>query len=179
MIFLRRFTTAFLILAVCVLASCEKHDGVYYFKSKCIAELAGVSYIDQQPFTPSPDAIITPELYLTQNSAEFCTLLSAQRGGTAVHSAEIQFYFDSEDDFLCNQFDIRKVDITQSNQQLTGSEYIRYCREHSISYATVDNEIVSSGIFKITSYDKEKGTYSGMFRLSSQQGVLDGKFWIY
>lgn len=39
-----------LVLTICILSSCEKHEGVQYFKSKCVAELNGHTLIDQTPF---------------------------------------------------------------------------------------------------------------------------------
>ena len=61
-------------------------------------------------------------------------------------------------------------------------DYISYCQENKISYATIlsysdyENEIVKEGTFEITSYDKEKDAYNGIFTLSFREGVLNAKF---
>ncbi len=193
-IFRKNLFAAFLLLALYLFASCEKHDGIYYYKSKCTAEFAGVSYIDQCAFSPSLDAIITPQLNRGSGEAEFLTLLSNHRGGPIVYGVRIQLYYDSEDDFFCRQLDMLKEDIEYNDPQHAYSEYVNYCREHRISYAEVSSytdsyvdeksyvevnyEFASSGWFKITSYDKEKGVYRGNFQLTLQQGVLEGTFWL-
>lgn len=46
-----------LVLLINVTTSCEKHDGIEYFKSKCEAELNGQLLIDQSRFNligPTP-----------------------------------------------------------------------------------------------------------------------------
>ena len=51
-----------LLAIISIVSSCEKHDGVQYFKSKCEAEINGQKLIDQTPFNIGPNSINTPSL---------------------------------------------------------------------------------------------------------------------
>lgn len=57
-----RLYIALVVTLVACLTSCEKHDGVYYSKNKCVAELNGKSYIDQPRISFNPDVYTTPLL---------------------------------------------------------------------------------------------------------------------
>lgn len=136
----------------------------------------GISYIDQHPFSPSPDVLVTPELILDDNSIEFFTLLSKERGGDIEISAEIRLYLNADEDFLSRRFDIQKVEIEYADDKQTYYEYTQYCHEHNISYAVVNDEVVESGVFQLTSYNEKYGLYYGKFTLSTSSGTLNGEF---
>lgn len=159
------------ICLMCVLSSCEKHDGLSYFKSKCEAELNGQTYIDQTLFTISPDAIVTPQLVRTNNGFEFFSLLRTKRGGDIAYTVCINLFTTEPDASLTEEQHIEKVATDIPDQ-----EYSRYCLENKISYATVNGDIVSTGTFKITSYDLQHGNYQGTFTLDFSEGTLEGKF---
>ena len=156
---------------LCILSSCEKHDGLSYFKSKCEAELNGHTYIDQTLFTISPDAIITPEFVPTDNGLEFFSLLRTKRGGDIAYAVRINLFTTEPDAYLTEEQHIEKVatDIPEHDYRL-------YCQENRISYAAVDGEIVSTGTFKITSYNLQQRNYQGTFTLNFSEGTLQGKF---
>lgn len=165
-----------IVCVMCLLTACEKHDGIDYFKSKCVAELNGQTYIDQTPFTISPDAIITPEFYYYDNSVRFLTMLRTNRGGDISYVVRINIFGSEADDVLSGEQTIEKVEIEQADGTPTEAEYARYCRDNRISYATVDGEIASKGTFTITAHDMEKGKYRGSFSLNFSEGTMTGEF---
>lgn len=168
---MKSFLYTIFVCLLCILSSCEKHDGLSYFKSKCEAELNGHTYIDQSLFTISPDAIITPEFVPTDNGLEFFSLLRTKRGGDIAYAVRINLFTTEPDAYLTEEQHIEKVatDIPEHDYRL-------YCQENRISYAVVDGEIVSTGTFKITSYNLQQGNYQGTFTLNFSEGTLQGKF---
>lgn len=81
-----KFSSVILLLLVlantiCIVSSCEKHEGIHYFKSKCVAELNGQTLIDQTPFNIGPNSINTPSLDAGEYTVEFNSSLSNERGG--------------------------------------------------------------------------------------------------
>ncbi|MDE6121315.1 MAG: hypothetical protein K2F63_05955, partial [Muribaculaceae bacterium] len=69
-----------IMLLIAIVSSCEKHDGIQYFKSKCVAELNGKTLIDQTPFNIGPNSINTPSLVANEYIVEFYSSLSNERG---------------------------------------------------------------------------------------------------
>lgn len=169
----------FLAVALCamvLLTACEKHDGVSYFKTKCVAELNGQTYIDQTPFTISPDAIITPEFIYSENKASFYSLLRTERSGEARYSVRVSLYSDEAGALLNGEQKIEKVEFESSDSENYAWEYTKYCIDYKISYAEVNDEVVDYGTFEITSYDKERNIYKGKFRLHFSEGTMIGEF---
>ena len=167
----------YMVCVMCFMTACEKHDGIDYFKSKCVAELNGQTYIDQTPFTISPDAIVTPELNYSDNAISFMTFLRSERNGTILYVVRINLFASEPDAFLSKEQIIEKIDFESTDVNSSEMwDYTRYCRDNRISYATVNSEIVDRGSFKITSYDKEKGQYHGTFTLNFSEGTLKGEF---
>lgn len=164
--------------AMCILTACEKHDGIDYFKAKCVAELNGQTFIDQTPFTISPNAIITPSLELYDNSLRFTTYLRPERNGQIACAIKLFIYADDMDDLFDKELKFEKLPDIESSVEGDPSyfDYIRYCIQNKISCAEVTGEIVESGSFKITSYDKEKHQYKGFFTLKFSEGTIKGKF---
>lgn len=72
---------------------------------------------------------------------------------------------------------IERKDIEYPDGKQSDSDYIRYCTDNKVSYATVNGGLVDSGSFRITSYDPEKGSYNGTFTLHFSEGILTGKFY--
>lgn len=172
-----RLSIALVVALVACLTSCEKHDGVLYFKSKCIAELNGKTYIDQLPLTFSPDVFTTPNLQRDENQAVFKTHLSETRGGTVVYYVEIVLYTSEPNAYLYDEQTFHRVDTGSPDEPQPVWEYTKYCRDNHISYARVNDEIVEAGAFKLTSYDKQKDHVShGTFTLTFSEGTLKGEF---
>lgn len=69
-----------LAMTIFIVSSCEKHEGIHYFKSKCVAELNGQTLIDQTPFNIGPNSINTPSLDAGEYTVEFNSSLSNERG---------------------------------------------------------------------------------------------------
>lgn len=156
---------------MCFLTACEEHDGIDYFKSKCVAKLNGQSYIDQTPFTISPDVIVTPEFHCNENTVSLLSMLRTKRNGTINYVVRINLFADQPDALLKGEQFIEKID-----GELSAWDYTKYCRDNKISYATVNEEVATRGSFQITSYDKERGRYKGTFTLHFSEGVLKGEF---
>lgn len=89
-----------IVCAMLFLTACEKHDGIDYFKSKCIAELNGQKYIDQTPFTINPNVIITPELNYSEKELTFMTLLRSERNGEIALTVRINLYCEDSGELL-------------------------------------------------------------------------------
>jgi len=175
------FNTAFIAMIACTLAlftACEKHDGTEYFKSKCTAELNGQTYIDQLPliYILSPAASMTPSFSYDGNSALFETNLCKERGGTPLYYVSIHLFVSTPEEFLDKEQNIEKKDIDYPDDKPTNWDYVRYCEENQVSYARVNGELINKGTFKITSYNKEKGEYKGIFTLTFSEGTLKGEF---
>lgn len=168
---MKSFLYTIFVCLLCILSSCEKHDGLSYFKSKCEAELNGHTYIDQSLFTISPDAIITPEFVPTDNGFEFFSLLRTERRGDIAYAVRINLFTTEPDAYLTHEQHIERVDA-----DVPEHDYWLYCQENKISYAAVDGEIVSTGTFKVTSYNLQQGNYQGTFTLDFSEGTLRGKF---
>lgn len=174
---MKKVFSAIMVCAMCLLAACEKHDGIDYFKSKCVAELNGQTYIDQTPFTLSPDVIITPEFYCSDNDLHFRTLLRAERNGTLRYAVDIQVFASGPDELLNKEHAFERMDVeSPDGKPLERWEYVQYCHDNKISYARVNDEMAESGTFSITSYDKENGKCRGTFILKFSEGILKGEF---
>lgn len=159
------------------LTSCEKHDGVYYSKNKCVAELNNKTYIDQSPISFNPDVYTTPYFLRGENHAEFNTHLKETRNGEVVYYVKIVLYTNEPSAYLYDAQTFQRVDTGSPDEPLPAWEYAKYCRDNQISYARVNDEIVEGGTFKITSYNKEKDHVShGTFTLTFSEGTLKGKF---
>ena len=171
-----------LAITVCIVSSCEKHDGILYFKSKCVAELNGQTLIDQTPFNIGPNSINTPSFIASEYTAEFYSSLSNERGGTPLYAVKIILFVNNEWEYLTKPQSIKYVKIGESDGEPASWEYTKYCFDNKISYATIlsypvfESEIVKEGAFEITSYDKEKRTYNGTFTLHFSKGTLHGEF---
>lgn len=167
---------AIIACTMCFLTACEEHDGIHYFKSKCVAELNGQTYIDQTPFTISPDVIVTPEFNYSDNAISFMTMLRSGRNGDILYAVTISLFANEPDVLLSREQMIEKIDFESSDGKLSEWDYIRYCTDNKISYAKVNGEVIDRGTFKITSYDKGKGRYKGTFTLHFSEGMLRGEF---
>lgn len=170
---------AAVVCAVCLMTACEEHDGVSYFKSKCVAGLNGQTYIDQTPFTLSPDCIVTPELNCSGDALSFFTMLRPQRNGTVDYVVSISLFASEPGALLSKEQTIKKIEIPSPAVEPYWSDYAMYCRDNKISYATVNYEVVSGGSFKITRVTSSgNGTmeYGGTFALRFSKGVLKGEF---
>lgn len=171
-----------LLAIISIVSSCEKHDGVQYFKSKCEAEINGQKLIDQTPFNIGPNSINTPSLVAKEYEVEFDSSLSNERGGTPLYAVTIKLFVNNPWEYLTQPQTIKFINIGESDDKPTPWDYTSYCQENKISYATIlsysdyENEIVKEGTFEITSYDKEKDAYNGVFTLSFSEGVLNAKF---
>lgn len=172
-----RLYIALVVTLVACLTSCEKHDGVYYSKNKCVAELNGKSYIDQPRISFSPDVYTTPCFLRGENHAEFNTHLKETRNGEVVYYVKIVLYTNEPKAYLYDELTFQRVDTGSPNEPLPAWEYAKYCSEHKISYARINDEIVEGGTFKITSYNKEKDYVAhGTFTLTFSEGTLKGEF---
>lgn len=172
-----KLSMALVLALVACLTSCEKHDGVYYFKSKCVAELNNKTYIDQSPATFNPDAFLTPQFRHEDSMAVFNTHLSEKRGGAVAYYVEIILYTNEPDAYLYKEQTFKRVDTGSPDEPLPAWEYTKYCRDKQVSYARVNDEIVEAGTFRITSYNKEKDYVShGTFTLTFSEGTLKGEF---
>ena len=167
------------VLAIC-LASCEKHDGVSYFKSKCIAEMNGQTYIDQSPLTYifSP-AGATPSIHRYGNClTQFKSNLKIERDGGVVYYVEINLYTDDESEYIDKEYIFERTDIPDWDETMSDLEYLLFCEYNSISYAKINGDIMDSGTFRITSYDRENGAIkNGKFTLTYRGRVMSGEFW--
>ncbi len=171
-----------LAITTCILSSCEKHEGIQYFKSKCVAELNGNKLIDQTPFNIGPNSINTPSIIANEYSVEFKSILRNERGGTPLYGITVVLFVNTPWEYLTQPQTIKYIKIGESDEEPASWEYARYCRENQISYATIlsysdyENNIVRDGTFEITSYDKEKEVYNGIFTLNFNEGSLNGEF---
>lgn len=172
------------IWAFLCLTSCEKHDGIEYYHSKCEAELNGQYLIDQTPFNwglgPKSPYILTSEY-----NAEFESKLSPERGTMPQYYVYIHIFVDKPFEFLTEPQTIKFVDTEEIDEKQSPWDYTRYCDYNKISYtsifisATTKTEIVKDGTFQITTYNTEKHTYKGKFTLPFSEGTLNGEFNIY
>lgn len=172
-----------LAITVCIVSSCEKHDDILYFKSKCVAEINGQTLIDQTPFNIGPNSINTPSLDAGEYTVEFNSNLSNERGGTPLYAVTVIVFVNSPLEYLTQPQTIKYVYIGESDDEpAQWWDYIKYCNENKISYATIlsysdyKTEIVKEGSFKITSYDKEKNVYTGIYTLKFSEGTLNAEF---
>ena len=112
--------TLFVILmcAMCLLMSCEKHDGMQYFKAKCVAELNGQSYVDQTPFTISPNAIVTPSIYC-DDAVRFTTLLRTGRKDDVAFGVDINLFINARDIVTDREYIIERQDIESLGNEPT------------------------------------------------------------
>lgn len=175
-----RLTPIFVCALLCFI-SCEKHDGIYYLKSKCNAELNGQTYIDQQPYTYifGPTRA-TPLLEYSQYEATFKTYLSTTRGGKIAYSVKINLFVDKPEEFLHKPQTMGKIDMAYTDTLISERDYYQYCKENKMSYATVNGEVIDGGTFEITPCNKTEGQthYDGTFNLQFSEGTLKGVFWI-
>lgn len=169
---------AALLLCAAVLTACEKHDGVNYCKSKCIAELNGQTYYDQLPLLSifSPEAITTPSLSYYDGMVTFDTDLSKERGGTPLYYIFIFLYGNSMEELAGKVVNFEKKEIEYPDGEPSMWYYAQYCDENKIAYARINGEVAEGGSFHITSYDEEKEAYSGTFTLHFSEGTMTGEF---
>lgn len=185
----KKFTlhTLLAVIIACTLlslTSCEKHDGINYLKSKCMVELNGQEYIDQQPFESMFGPVMpTPFLEYSQYEATFETYLSTERGGKIAYIVRINLFVDTPEEFFHQPQTIEKIEIADTDTTLSDRDYRQYCKDNKVSYATVNGEAIDRGTFQITSYDKTEGQIyctncNGTFTLQFSEGTLNGTFWI-
>jgi len=172
---MRKVVYVFMLCVICLLTSCEKHDGIRYFKAKCVAELNGQSFIDQTPFTISPNAIITPELYYYDNVVRFKTFLRAERNGDIVFGVDINLFINAQDIVPNKEYIIEKKDFAALGANPASWDYSKYCEDNDISYASV-SEIAERCTIRFTTFDTEKRHYQGIFTLNFSEGMLKGEF---
>lgn len=171
-----------IISTICIISSCEKHDGIQYFKSKCVAELNGQTLIDQTPFNIGPNSINTPSIIDNEYTLEFKSILCNERGGTPLYGVTVILFVNNPWDFLTKPQTIKYIEIGEAENEPITWDYTHYCHENKISYATIlsysnyKTEIVKDGSFEITSYDNERKTYNGIFTLNFSEGTLNGEF---
>lgn len=177
---LRTALSAVTILCIYALTSCEKHEGVDYFKSKCTAELNGQTYIDQTPFryALSPVAEKTPWFKYSPYTAVFRSELGISRESNPLYRVDIHLFVNTPEEFLHTEQTIEKREIEDSDTRPTDWDYVLYCEKTKVSYATVNGEPVNRGTFRIISFDQAKGRYRGTFTLSFSEGILTGTLWI-
>lgn len=108
-----------LLLIACALSSCEKHDGIYYSKAKCTAELNGQTFIDQSPLITAPDATTTPSFSTAETHAEFKSYLSPERGKSPVYAVEIRLFSDNPWDYLYTTQTIKQLEIDYPDDEPT------------------------------------------------------------
>lgn len=175
--------TLFVILmcAMCLLMSCEKHDGMQYFKAKCVAELNGQTYVDQTPFTISPNAIVTPSIYC-DDAVKFTTLLRTGRKGDVAFGVDINLFINAQDIVTDREYIIERQDIESLGNEPSTSDYVCYCRDNNVSYADIisyadmQTEIPSRCSIRFKTFDPDKRQYQGSFTLTFSEGTLKGEF---
>lgn len=177
-----------LVWAFICLTSCEKHDGISYYKSKCEAELDGQYLIDQSRFDWGFGTGKTPCLIASEYEARFETRLSTKRGEFPLCYVYINMFVETPWDYLTEPQTIEFIDIADIDEELNSWDYKRYCEDHKINYATISwvgnpkTEIVKEGSFQITEMtelDNNQRIYKGKFSLHSIEGMLKGTFIIY
>lgn len=170
-----------LIWAILCLTSCEKHDGIDYYHSKCEAELNGQYLIDQTAFNWGLGPK-TPDILVSEYNAEFESKLSAERGTMPLYYVNIRLFVDKPFEFLTEPQSIKFVNIDGLDEEQSVWDYTQYCDLNKINYAKIfilsntKTEVVKDGLFQITEYDKERYTYKGIFTLQFSEGTLKGKF---
>lgn len=158
-----------LAITICVVSSCEKHDDILYFKSKCEAELNGQTLIDQTPFNIVLNSINTPSLTANEYTIEFESILSKERGGTPLYAVTVKLFVNNPWEYLTQPQAIKYIKIGESDDEPAYWDYTRYCHDNKISYATIlsysdyKNEIVRDGSFEFISHDKEKCIYRDFY----------------
>lgn len=166
------------------LTSCEKHDGISYYHSKCEAELNGQYLIDQTAFNWGL-GLKSPYIATSEYTLEFESQLSPERGAMPLVYVYINIFVDKPWAFLTEPQTIKFVDIEDIDEEQSPWDYMRYCDDNKINCAKISwtanpkTEIVKEGTFQITEYDKEKLTYKGKFSLQFSEGALNGEFSIY
>lgn len=170
---MKKILYTFIVFVICLLTACEKHDDITYFKSKCVAELNGRSFIDQTPFTIAP-AMVTPYL-LCDNAIRFNTLLRTERNGDIAFYVEINLFADKRDIVTDKEYIIEKTDIESLGNDAPIWDYTRYCDDNAVSYARIDSEIPDRCSIRFTAFDTEKH-YHGIFTLDFSEGTLKGEF---
>lgn len=88
----------------------------------------------------------------------------------------IRLFAETPDALLRQEQPIEQAAVEYPDGQPTGWYYAEYCTRHRISYARVNGKPVRAGSFRITSCDREKGRYTGTFRLSFGEGTMTGEF---
>ena len=178
-----------LALLLIVTASCEKHDGIEYYKSKCEAEFNGQFLIDQTRFDWGIGMGRTPNLQISEHEATFESKLSTERGGVPIYYVDIKLFTDETWKCMTEQQVIKFENIEEtyldSNAWEYVSDYRKYCEYNRLNYATIfrssdlNIEIVKEGVFQITDYDTDNKSYKGIFTLTFSEGTLNAEFSIY
>ena len=166
------------------LTSCEKHDGVGYYYSKCEADLNGQYFIDQSRVDWGLGGR-SPHIIASEYEIDFESKLSTERGGFPLYYVYIDMFVEKPWAFQREPQTIRYVQPEETEGVQTQWDYTRYCACNKINYAkifistTSETEIVKEGSFQITEYDKEKSTYKGNYELQFIEGTLKRDFTDY
>ena len=174
-----------IICAFLFLNSCEKHEGIGYYYSKCEAELNGQFLIDQSRFDWGLGIGKTPFLGVSEYKANYESKLSTERGNMPLYYVYIQVSVDEPWEYLTEPQTIKFTKIEGIDEENRPWDYRSYCDYYKINCATIflssnsKTEIVKEGSFQITEYDMKKRVYKGKFTLLFSEGTLKGDFSIY
>ncbi|MDE6309079.1 MAG: hypothetical protein K2L81_02685 [Muribaculaceae bacterium] len=185
------YLVVFISIIVCAalgLVSCEKHDGVGYYHSKCEAELNGQYLIDQSRFDWGMGPGKTPHIIASEHQLQFESKLSTKRGEMPQLYLYISLYVDKPWEFLAKPQNIVYVDIDNIDAEVRPWDYSSYCDYQKINYAKIfltstgKTEFVEKGSFQITEIsesENEHRSYKGKFNLQFSEGTLTGEFAVY
>lgn len=100
----KRFTQLAVLLCSLIwtflcLTSCEKHDGIDYYHSKCEAELNGQYLIDQTRFNWGLGPK-TPYISASEYNVDFESHLSSERGAMPLYYVYIHIFVDKPFEFM-------------------------------------------------------------------------------
>lgn len=182
------FLAILFILLGIFFSSCEKHNGNFYFRSLCKAELNGKPLIDQtrieHAFSPDSPAA-TPCIEQTgDNYYIFRTELSENRDARPDYYINIYLPVKDVQEIVGKNFSFKKEIPDKFNPTDPGYShaYYKWLTENSRCFATVftpgnwATEYVESGSFKIESFDSNGSFYHGSFSLTFREGTVNGHF---
>lgn len=178
-----------IMMGVCT-TSCEKHEGNYYFKQNCTAQLNGQSYVDQTRFEAimSPLATVTPYLKHDEyeNYLHFKTELAKDRDSAKEYYIDIYLNAKSTTELVGKEILFKKESMSGvSEDQLTSvrlTQYYKWLKENYLHFAVIgtdpysESEVAELGRFKIESFNEKEGAYCGSFSLQFSKGTMTGKF---